>query len=1033
MKERAAAERPHSRDFHVRREPRTELGLSGQLFSLAGAITRVDQTAFERLAGWLRQRGSPGAGAAQLFAAATLHELQHVQLMQLVEAGELDLPFLLTAPGLTPGSLQRLAVTFSRFFPPGTTSAVPLSLPAVLEESLLLRLHNLNPALQELAPLLSDLELLAETAYSRLDSLLAVAAAGGTDPLTGTQLAALRSLLAAQAAEPGSLSAQLRFLQQQLGSTLEHGFPGLQQQLLLALAELDEAAAARFTHGPPGPSPGAPAADSASLPELQTTVQRATDEEWMPAAVMIAKSCLVWLQQLSDRFGEDISTLDRIPQAALQELADAGFTVLWLIGIWQRSPASKTIKRRRGQPDAEASAYAIADYVIEPSLGGEAALEVLSIRAAACGLRLASDMVPNHTGLDSRWVAEHPDWFIQVPEPPFSSYSFNGPDLSDDPRMEIRLEDHYWDGSDAAVVFERRDPHTGGRRYIYHGNDGTGLPWNDTAQLDYLNREVRSAVTDTMVQVARRFPVIRFDAAMTLVRRHVRRLWYPPPGEAGAIASRARYGAMTDASFNALLDAEFWSEATARLKREAPGTLLIAEAFWMLEGYFVRNLGMHRVYNSAFMHMLRDGDNSGFREFLARTLATDPDSLSRFVNFMNNPDEESAAAQFGTGDRYFAVCTLLSTLPGLPMFGHGQVEGLSEKYGMEFRAARTAETVREDVATRHAAEVFPLLRRRSQFASANRFELYEVPPDSPVLAFSNRADTGSAIVAVNNSPATAGVTLHMTVPRLRHGDVPVSISLAEAVAAGAGAGELLAWRDSSDGLSYVRSVSRLRQEGLTLQLAPWQSRVLLDLRLIADEPGLPYSRLGDGGWPDLTAAARRVALRPLLDWLQVTATGEVTEPPGQSGLSDTTVRLVRDRARRLRGLVSGSLQEAAGQLDDGLTAWLLLQGLPGVQVDLASLAPDVPAWLPEQPRRYDPAGWTGEEIRDWLQVHVHAGQEWFRQERFDRLAAAVALQGGLKAGPAAGAELWAALQAAARFSGWRWPRLLRAAGVRSGG
>jgi hypothetical protein len=25
----------------------------------------------------------------------------------------------------------------------------------------------------------------------------------------------------------------------------------------------------------------------------------------------------------------------------------------------------------------------------------------------------------------------------------------------------------------------------------------------------------------------------------------------------------------------------------------------------MMEGYFVRTLGMHRVYNSAFMHMLR--------------------------------------------------------------------------------------------------------------------------------------------------------------------------------------------------------------------------------------------------------------------------------------------------------------------------------------------------------------------------------------------------------------------------------------------
>ena len=57
---------------------------------------------------------------------------------------------------------------------------------------------------------------------------------------------------------------------------------------------------------------------------------------------------------------------------------------------------------------------------------------------------------------------------------------------------------------------------TGDARYIYHGNDGTSMPWNDTAQLNYLNPAVREAVIQTILEVARRFPIIRFDAAMTL-------------------------------------------------------------------------------------------------------------------------------------------------------------------------------------------------------------------------------------------------------------------------------------------------------------------------------------------------------------------------------------------------------------------------------------------------------------------------------------------------------------------------------------
>ena len=50
-------------------------------------------------------------------------------------------------------------------------------------------------------------------------------------------------------------------------------------------------------------------------------------------------------------------------------------------------------------------------------------------------------MVPNHMGIDSRWVIEHPEWFLQVPSPPFPSYTFNGPDLSSDQRVAIVLED----------------------------------------------------------------------------------------------------------------------------------------------------------------------------------------------------------------------------------------------------------------------------------------------------------------------------------------------------------------------------------------------------------------------------------------------------------------------------------------------------------------------------------------------------------------------------------------------------------------
>ncbi len=387
------------------------------------------------------------------------------------------------------------------------------------------------------------------------------------------------------------------------------------------------------------------------------------DVAWMPTAVLVAKSTYVWLAQLSRKYGRAIDRLDQIPDEDLDALARRGLNSLWLIGIWERSRASRTIKQLCGNQDAVASAYSLYDYRIAEDLGGEAAYITLRDRCYRRGIRLASDMVPNHMGIDSPWVIEHPDWFISRRDLPYPAYDFNGPDLSPDPRVEIKIERHYYEQTDAAVVFQRRDRQSGETRYIYHGNDGTSFPWNDTAQLDYLNPAVREQVIQTILHVARLFPVIRFDAAMTLAKRHFQRLWFPNPGSSGAIPSRAEY-AMTTAEFNKHMPQEFWREVVDRVAAEVPGTLLLAEAFWLMEGYFVRTLGMHRVYNSAFMNMMRDEENAKYRSVIKNTLEFDPDIMKRYVNFMSNPDERTAIDQFGTGDKCFGVATLMSTLPG---------------------------------------------------------------------------------------------------------------------------------------------------------------------------------------------------------------------------------------------------------------------------------------------------------------------------------------------------------------------------------
>ncbi len=575
------------------------------------------------------------------------------------------------------------------------------------------------------------------------------------------------------------------------------------------------------------------------------------DRDWMPNLVLIAKSIYVWLSQLSKKYQKEIKHLDDIPDDELEQLAKWGFSGLWLIGIWERSEASKIIKRLTGNAEALASAYSLYDYEIAHELGGEQALKRLQERAFQKGIRLASDMVPNHFGIYSRWIVEHPDWFIQMSYPPFPSYRFNGPNLSSHPDICIQIEDGYWDRSDAGVVFKWQNYRTGEVRYIYHGNDGTHMPWNDTAQLNFLLPEVRENVKQNILHVARMFPIIRFDAAMTLTKRHYQRLWFPAPGEGGAIPSRAECG-MSKEEFDRHFPKEFWREVVDTIAEQAPDTLLLAEAFWLLEGYFVRTLGMHRVYNSAFMNMLKMEDNAKYRQTLKNVLEFSPAVLQRFVNFMNNPDEETAIAQFGKEDKYFGVAMMMVTLPGLPMFGHGQIEGFAEKYGMEYPRAYWDEIPDEDLIRRHEREIFPLMKKRYLFSGAQHFALYDfITPqgwvDENVFAYSNRAGLERALILYNNAyNTTRGRIYRSTAINIGSGEHPnlITRTLGEALGLKSDPGIFYIFHDTRKGLDYIYSGAHLCEHGIYLELQGYEYVAFLNWREVYDRDGI-WSRIAD--------------------------------------------------------------------------------------------------------------------------------------------------------------------------------------------
>jgi hypothetical protein len=314
---------------------------------------------------------------------------------------------------------------------------------------------------------------------------------------------------------------------------------------------------------------------------------------------------------------------------------------------------------------------------------------------------------------------------------------------------------------------------------------------------------------------------------------------------------------------------EFWREVVDRVAAEAPGTLLLAEAFWLLEGYFVRTLGMHRVYNSAFMHMLRDEDNAGYRKVMRDTLEFDPAILARFVNFLTNPDERPAAEQFGTTDKAFAAATLLATLPGLPMLGHGQVEGLRERYGMEFRKARWDEPVDQSHADHFAWAIVPLLRRRSAFSGTTDFHLYDAQRDDGgidenVYAYSNGRGADRSLVLVHHHFGEATVRIDRSMaaaePGGSGGSALKSVRLADALALTEADDEPVRFVDNRSGFELERRAGELRREGLRVTLGAYEARVLSlepdrqPLVVLVPDPVAATKK--PGGGPRTTATTR---------------------------------------------------------------------------------------------------------------------------------------------------------------------------------
>ena len=332
----------------------------------------------------------------------------------------------------------------------------------------------------------------------------------------------------------------------------------------------------------------------------------------------------VWLNELR-------TDLAGVPAEAWDRLAALPVDVVWLMGVWARSPAGRAIAladadvhagHRSALPDAHrddviGSPFCIRDYVVDQRFGGPKALAAAREQLADRGIRLVLDFVPNHVAPDHVWVERHPQRFVRGEE------------------SDLAAAPHDFVATAGGVLARGRDPNL--------------PPWPDVVQLDAFSTELRDAAVATLRGIADQCDGVRCDMAMLVTNDVFARTWGeragPPP------------------------EADYWPTVISAVRATHPGFGFIAESYWDTEAA-LHAQGFDLCYDKRLYDELVGGTADAVRALLAADVAYQ----QRLIRFIENHDEARAAAVLPPG-RARAAGLIMSTVEGARLYHDGQLEG----------------------------------------------------------------------------------------------------------------------------------------------------------------------------------------------------------------------------------------------------------------------------------------------------------------------------------------------------------------------
>ncbi len=480
-------------------------------------------------------------------------------------------------------------------------------------------------------------------------------------------------------------------------------------------------------------------------------------------------NAFAFMERMRRKYGPDL-TLATIPRQEWEGIASKGFGLLWLMGIWERSPGSKKCALEHEglrpsydaaltgwtQDDVLGSPYAIHGYTVDSRLGTEDELKQVRKTLRELGMGLILDFVPNHLALDHPWTRFRPECFIQG----------SRQDLENDPSL-------FYEPESGHILAHGKDPHFPG--------------WTDTVQLNLYSEDARKAILGELRHISGLADGVRCDMAMLMLNDIFEQTW-------GAyVHGQARP------------ETEFWSEVISETKARCPSFIFLAEAYWDLE-YRLQQLGFDYTYDKKLYDLML---NATARE-VKNHLHGEEAYQKKCVRFIENHDEPRSVTSFGR-DRCCAAAVIMSTIPGVHLIQEGQCEG--EAIRMPVQLFRKNDDPADQAMTDFYERIFSFTRDHP-FASGS-WRLLEVHTSwennwtcGNLLAWVWYTDRSLKLVCVNYSPEPS------------QGRICIPHALIQAGP--------LTFRDVLTDEVYVRTTDEIIGSGLFVELGPWKAH-LLDL------------------------------------------------------------------------------------------------------------------------------------------------------------------------------------------------------------